>query len=89
MVHHARVGRGAAQSAGSAVMIAGISGTRVMGQTHHHVAAESMMTVGRVHVIDRGRDRRWMMMSSGRIGAGLTDRTGAWNNDGRKFITKI
>jgi hypothetical protein len=85
MVHHARVGRRTAQSTGSAVMIAGKGGSRVMGETS--VGAESMMTVGRVYVINRSRDgyRCWMMVSGG-DGAGLVDRAGAWNNDKVRFL---
>jgi len=72
MVHHARVGRRTAQSTGSAVMIAGKGGSRVMGETS--AGAQSMMTVGRVYVINRSRDgyRCWMMVS-GRDGTGLVD----------------
>jgi len=85
MVHHTRVGRRTAESTGSAVMIAGKGGSRVMGETS--AGTESMMTVGRVYVINRSRDgyRCWMMVSGG-DGVGLVDGAGTWNGDRVRFL---
>lgn len=77
MVHHTRVGRRAAQSAGRPVMFAREGGTRVVGQAG--AGAEPMVTVRRVHVVYRGGDgHRRRVMVPGRGGrAGLIDGTGA------------